>query len=146
MNLIDIPVSQRNSDEKFRVSLSVAEMNTICNALSAGDGALDNLALIQRFHKTMAKASVGAVMAAYAGATKQPGMATIAKIQQSEAHKEAESLLHSLRAGQIVLTEDQMYQAMNYLIDVLKEAPKHPKEIAALDAYMSIKIQKSIGG
>lgn len=134
-----------NPDEKFRVSLSVAEMEVICSALSIGEGALDNLALIQRFHKTMAKASVGAVMAAYAGSTKQPGMATIAKIQRTEKEIQGAALLAKLHTGQ-TLTDDETYEAVNYLVEIRKEAPSHATEIAALDIYMMMKIQKSIGG
>lgn len=134
-----------NPNEKFRVSLSVAEMEVICSALSLGEGALDNLALIRHFHKTMAKASVGAVMAAYAGNTKQPGMATIAKIQQNEVNVRGAALLSKLRQSQ-PLTDEEVYEAMNYLIEVCKEAPSHATEIAALDTYMTTKIQKSIGG
>lgn len=146
MNNVNIPaIAQANPDEKFRVSLSVSEMEVICSALSIGEGALDNLALIQRLHKTMAKASVGAVMAAYAGSTKQPGMATMQKIQRTEKEIQGAALLAKLHTEQ-PMSDDEVYEAMNYLIEVMKSAPSHATEIAALDTYMTMKIQKSISG
>lgn len=138
-------MSQSTTEEKFRVSLSVSEMELIVAHLSMDGGALDNLALIQKFHKTIAKAQLGITVAAYAGSTKVPGMGTIAKIQQSEADAKGAALLSKLHAGES-LSDDETYDAMTYLIDVRKEAPTHPAEIAAMDTYMTMKIQKSIGG
>lgn len=133
-----------NPDTKFRISLTVAEMQTLLQLSTEHGDAIDMLPINQKLQKAIAKASLGIITPAYVGSTKVPGLATMARITKEATDSKGAALLAQLRAGES-LTDEETYEALNYLIETRKEAPQSPEEIAALDTYMHIKVMKSIG-
>lgn len=131
------------NDAKFRISFSLAELQTLQHFLSLPSpevDALDILPLVQKIRKAELKATVGITLPAYTGKTAAPGMATIARIANDEKFTKGEEFLSRVRSGGAHLTEQETYLAMAHLIETLKQTPESEEEKEAMGTYLHVKV------
>lgn len=131
------------NDAKFRISFSLAELQTLQHFLALPSptiDALDILPLVQKIRRAELKASVGITLPAYTGKTNLPGAATIARIANDEKYQRGEACLTKLRTNGEALTEQEICEAMAHLIETLGKTPETPEEKDAMATYMHVKV------
>lgn len=134
--------NEQLNDAKFRISFSLAELQVLQHFLSLPSptiDALDILPLVSKIQKAERKAAFGITLPAYNGKTSAPGLATIARIANTEKSQRGADLLAKINNGD-KLTEAETCEGMVHLIETLGKTPESPEEVEAMATYMHVKV------